>query len=269
MASDANLVDQVPVAIDAVVRHTTRPVTLWMLCRGFSVDYQEWLGRIFPDTRLMFLPCDDVSYPEARLLVHITPSTMDRLLLPELVVEVEKLIYLDIDALVLDDVGTLADMDLGGHPMAARATYDFPQTRLFASIHRRSQGLPPDEASELRRRMHMRYPRDVFGFNAGVLVMDLDRLRADQFCTTYLGWPTRYGLHDQELLIYAFAEDRAELPQRWNMWPAHEPIDDPAVLHWLGPYKPWKPIRVPEQRRWWDAAEHLRRRIGAAGVRPA
>jgi lipopolysaccharide biosynthesis glycosyltransferase len=266
MASDANLLDQVPVAIEAVVANASRPVTVWMLCRGFERAYQDRLGQAFPQTRLMFLPCDGVTYPRARLLGHITPSTMDRLLLPELVTDVDRIVYLDIDALVLDDIATLADLDLEGHPLAARGTFDFPQTRLFASIRRRSQQLPAHIATELRRRMHMRHPRDLYGFNAGVLVMDLGRMRLDRFCQTYLGWPTRYGLHDQELLIYAFGDDRAELPERWNMWPAHEPVLDPAVLHWLGPYKPWKPIRVPEQDRWRSVEEGLRSRLHTADM---
>jgi lipopolysaccharide biosynthesis glycosyltransferase len=268
MASDANLLDQVPVAIEAVVANASRPVTVWMLCRGFGQPYQDWLGQAFPQTRLMFLPCDGVTYPRARLLGHITPSTMDRLLLPQVVTDVARIVYLDIDALVLDDVAMLADLDLEGHPVAARGTFDFPQTRLFASIRRRSQQLPPEVATELRRRMHMRHAHDTYGFNAGVLVMDLDRMRHERFCETYLGWPTRYGLHDQELLIYAFGDDRAELPQRWNMWPAHEPVLDPAVLHWLGPYKPWKPIRVPEQDRWRSVEEGLRSRLHRGEIDP-
>ena len=253
MACDQNLREQLPVAMGATQAATERPLTYWLLTRGFDAGDNAELASLFPHARVRTLPCDEVTYPRARLLGHITASTMDRLLLPELVPEVNRLVYLDVDALVLGDVAELADLDLRGRSLAARVTDDLPQTRLFSSVHRRSGDLPPELADDLRRRIHGRYDSDVFGFNAGVLVMDVEAMRRSGFCQTYLGWPSRYGLHDQELLIYAFSDDRVPLPREWNMWPAHELVHDARVLHWLGPFKPWKPLRIPEQQRWVDA----------------
>jgi lipopolysaccharide biosynthesis glycosyltransferase len=253
MACDQNLREQLPVAMGATQAATERPLTYWLLTRGFDAGDTAELASLFPHARVRTLPCDEVTYPRARLLGHITASTMDRLLLPELVPDVNRLVYLDVDALVLGDVAELADLDLRGRSLAARVTDDLPQTRLFSSVHRRSNDLPPELADELRRRIHGRYESDVFGFNAGVLVMDVEAMRRSGFCQTYLGWPSRYGLHDQELLIYAFSDDRVPLPREWNMWPAHELVHDARVLHWLGPFKPWKPLRIPEQQRWVDA----------------
>ena len=47
---------------------------------------------------------------------------MDRLLLPDLLGEVDRVVYVDVDTLLLDDICELAWTDLGGRPVAARHT---------------------------------------------------------------------------------------------------------------------------------------------------
>jgi len=257
-ASDTNLEAQLPVAVNSLVRKSSRPLTVWILHRGFTRAYREAFAAAFPAVRLVFLPCDAVQFPDARLYRHITPSTMDRLLLPVLLPsDVDRVIYIDVDALVVDDISELADLDLGDAYFAARSTSDYPTTFVFEAVRRRSRTMAFDVGKELRNLVHSRFTEDTPGFNAGVLVLSLDRLRAVDFCDCFLGWVSHFGLHDQELLQYAIGNHRVDLPARWNMWPSREAIINPGIVHWLGPNKPWKHPRVAAGEHWASAEQDL------------
>ena len=263
LASDTRLLDQVPVALEGLTVNTPRPLTVWLLHRGFSSGYMAWLSTSFPTVRFRFLPCASVSYPEARLFRHISEATMDRLLLPELVCDTDTIVYLDIDALACDDVGELADIDLGGLSLAARPERG-TSASMLASAFRASSRLPMPQASELRRTVLSSHRRDAPGINAGVLVLSLEELRRRQFCESYLGWIGRYRLHDQSLLLFFAGPERFDLPKRWNMWPAKEKIENPGVLHWIGPRKPWSAKHVPNAHRWLETQHHLESRLGTS-----
>ena len=66
---------------------------------------------------MTFLPCDHIAYGPrgslARIPARITVSTMDRLLLPHPARDVDRVVYLDIDTVVLGDICELARSDLG------------------------------------------------------------------------------------------------------------------------------------------------------------
>ena len=87
-------------------------------------------------------------------------------------------------------------------------------------------------------------------FNAGILVLDLDRMRADDFTAWSLHAAATYGLNDQDLLLAYVGGDRTELDPRWNSWPSMEVVDDPAVVHYVGAGKPWSPTITPGQEVW-------------------
>ena len=262
LASDTGLIEQVPVALEGLATHTQRPLTVWFLHRGFDAGYMDWISSAFPDVRFRFIPCGAITYRDAHLLGHITQSTIDRLLLPEIVDDVGRVIYIDVDALVCDDLSPLADLDLQGRTLAARPEPSHAGVSLYSTALGASRRLSMQRASELRRAVFRRHDRDVPGFNAGVLVLDIAKLREVDFCEKYLGWVGHYRLHDQAVLLFAAGDDRVDLPDRWNMWPAKETITDPGIVHWIGPRKPWTVRTLPESWRWHESRSSLIARVG-------
>ena len=255
MALDHNLVAQLPISLHSLVQASSAPITLTLLTRQITNDTLQRLAAKLPRTRIRAIPCDDVDYGDiTRMIPHVTVSTMDRLLLPDLLPEVDRIVYLDVDALVVGDIRELSDWDLAGAPLAAR-TSDSTAT---AAILRIAQGLPARTASELRR-FCCRMPVATTTFNAGVLVLDLARLRADNFVTTTLPLVAEFGLHDQDALLLYCGPRRAELSPSWNSWPLTEPVTDPRVVHYLGPLKPWNGVPIPGDA-WWRSAEQTYRR---------
>lgn len=263
LSLDENLREQLPVVVQALVSSTTRPVELWIQTRGLDEDYIEHLASAFEeDASFTFLPCDRVDYGKiASLLRHTTVATMDRLLLPELLPEIDRIAYQDVDALVIGDVSELFDIDLEGTPLAARSSLLGPARSGLEYVYRPARRLDPAIAGALRRRTHRRIGGEFAGFNAGVLVLDLALMRAEGFCAEFVHHAGRYGMNDQEVLNCYVGPRRAYLPAEWNFWPTQELQEDPKLVHWAGPAKPWQEDAVACAAAWRAADAAYRRRL--------
>jgi lipopolysaccharide biosynthesis glycosyltransferase len=260
LSLDQNLTRQLPVTLEAMFAHASGPLRLWITCRGLDSTYQAWVAAAFPQAPMTFLPCDTITYGDSigRLIEHTTITTIDRLLLPELLPDVERVTYIDIDAVVLGDVCALAATDLGGNALAARTA-----SRLEAQVWRRTGSLiPQHRAFELWHRMSSRHSFGPIALNAGILVLDLERMRSDSFTETYVPWVGWYGMNDQDVLLAYVGGDRAPLEPRWNAWPVMDVLDDPAIVHYLGSAKPWTSTLAPGRQIWEHWEKVSRERVG-------
>jgi len=265
VAFDQNLTTPAAVLLESIVTHASGTIRVWILGRGLTEAYQEWLAGAFPAVPMTFLPCDGIDYrvpgkQKRRIPSRITVSTMDRLLLPRLLEDVARVVYLDVDTLVLDDVCLLARTDLGGRPIAARDS----NVSEASEWQRAGRPLKTPLATELRRRMGLHHGFGHAALNAGALVMDLERMRRDDFTTRYLGIGERYGLHDQDTMLAYVGPNRAVIEPRWNAMPTLEDVDDPALIHWASFPKPWEERLTYEQDRWRAYAARLHDRAGPA-----
>lgn len=160
-----------------------------------------------------------------------------RVLLPHLLPATERVLYLDCDTLIVDDLSALWDIDL-------EASYLGAVTNAFELGMER-------HATDLG----LRSPADYF--NSGVLLFNLDRMRADGVTeailecarTRPLIWP------DQDALNLVLGGSRLPLDPRWNCMNvlfygaaatigaevARAAVARPAILHFEGPQmaKPW------------------------------
>ena len=161
-----------------------------------------------------------------------------RVLLPELLPELERVLYIDADALVAAPLDELWERDLSSALVGAvtNPLYSSMVPRIVSDL-----GLP-DAASY---------------FNSGVLLIDLEAWRAAgtsrsvfDFARTHaIAWP------DQDALNGVLHDRRLPLHPRWNAMPGvwelprrYLPYTDdevseaaahPAIVHFVGPYKPW------------------------------
>jgi lipopolysaccharide biosynthesis glycosyltransferase len=167
-------------------------------------------------------------------------ATWYRIFLPELLPDVRRVVYLDADLLVLDSLVELFDTDLGKNWIGA-------VTNVFQWNH-------VDRPAELGLAGTHVY------FNAGVLLMDLERMRKDRRTEALL----QFGIanadtiewRDQDALNVVLGKRRLALHPRWNVmnsfrWDAavdvfgeealREARSRPAIRHFEGPEenKPW------------------------------
>ena len=260
---DQNLTSQAPVLIESMVANASGPLRLWVLGRGLTDPYQAWLAVAFPSLPMTFVPCDAIAYHSEgrpqRLPTRITISTLDRLILPHLLDQIDRVVYVDIDTLVLGDICRLAAMDLGGRPIAARDS----NVSEASEWQRAPRRVAEASATEFRRRMGRDHGFGGAALNAGVLVLDLDRMRRDGFTDTYLPWVERYGLHDQDIMLAYAGPDRGVLEPRWNAMPVLQDVPEPSLIHWATFGKPWDPELTYGRDLWQGYAAKLRDRAGS------
>jgi lipopolysaccharide biosynthesis glycosyltransferase len=187
---------------------------------------------------------------------HLTAATLLRLRLPSVLEDIDRVVYLDCDLVVLNDIATLYDTDLSGFPLAACLDFWLTGSPPFAP-----PGWRADEWHKFLREV-VRLSDSKAYFNAGVMVMDLRRFRNSSFihaADEFLG-RTNYETPfvDQEALNHVVDGAFVRLDTRWNVLAAlgHS---DPWIIHYAGPYKPWscegRRSTFWNRRFWLEAAE--------------
>ena len=223
----------------SLLDHASRPLHVWILGDG-SGKIEERLAPRFPEITF------------TRLAIRDLGETAARLMLADLLPDVERLVVLPFPAVVTADVAELAELDLGGHALAAPSRPGTKEVSGFGVIHGAALRLEErtDLSTALRRTAHARHRFDFDAFTRDVLVLDLARLRAEGFGERALELVRQYELDDLEVLHYVFGPEHAELPPRWATVPTRMPQREPSLLHWADAIKPSQPELTPERERW-------------------
>ena len=186
---------------------------------------------------------------EEGITIHknaISIATYYRLLLPELLPEsVDKVIYLDCDLVVEEDLMHLWNLDL-------KENYLLAAPDLWIRSVSAHNGLLNYE--ELQIASDAKY------FNAGVLVVNLKKWRTDKIMVKaieYLKKNKSYiRFHDQDVLNALLAGQWGEIDPRWNHTPGiyeyaswgdspfsehvyKNLIQHPYIIHFAASIKPW------------------------------
>jgi lipopolysaccharide biosynthesis glycosyltransferase len=198
------------------------------------------------------------SFPELTLSwIPIGPlgrrgRELRRVLLPALAPAAERVVVLPLPAVVTADVCELADLDLGGHMLAAPRRYDAAGASGFNVINAAARRLAdrPAVGFELRRMLLTRHRFDFDAFRADVLVLDLKRLRDERVAEEALALAAAFELTDIEVLHLLFGDDRATVPERWSVVPTRTLERGPGLRHWADDVKPWDAFPTPERELW-------------------
>ena len=207
---------------------------------------------------------------DLRLLAHTTAATMDRLYLPMLLPDADRVVYLDTDLICVDDLTPLYELALPESGIAARPSVK----EGYATLPDLVTTWAPPEAREtiLCELVRSNAPASGRTFNAGVLVMDLQKLRRRSFVRTTLDMVKRFGVNDQLALNLYTKGEFEPLDPAWNVFAGQDTSDAPHIIHWPGPKKPWNTDDVPFKSVWDAYAREydpIRQWIGALlGRRP-
>lgn len=165
---------------------------------------------------------------------YYTVATYYRLLIPALLPDVDKAIYLDCDLIVQEDLTGLWEQEVGDHYFLAVQDEGYPFI---------------DEVPHLTSCADVVIEEGAEYFNAGVLVMNLAQWRKESFPDDVIRfiekWGDRMLCADQDALN-ALAQGRwGKLDGRWNQCiPTWENVNDVVprpggIVHYMGPHKPW------------------------------
>ena len=184
---------------------------------------------------------------------HITVATYYRLLLPNLLPEYDKCIYLDGDTIVQEDLNELYHIDVTSYYLAGARAYiyyrdmDYHKKRLDFAEH------------------------DTFEYvNAGVLVFNLHEMRQDNLVERFMKLLNfNFESQDQDILNYACRGKIKIIPFSYNMmtryctgkptnfqkWVSVDELESgkrsPVVIHYADKKKPWNDIHSFYAKNWW------------------
>lgn len=241
---DENLKDQLPVAIQSMQDNSDCMFNITVLTRGLDVDYFTEISGSFPEIHFVFYMFDLIDYGEnIRLLKHTSVSTIDRLLLPELLQEKDKILYLDVDLSVLANISELYRLDIGDLALAAKPTTSF-LSRGTRMIYLASLGLEPKKSWNLRRLAHASGSLSFKTFNAGVMLMNLKKMRDDSFTRQFIPYVEHAKMNDQDVLNLYTRDQYKALDPEWNSVPSQEDCSAAKIIHWAGAVKPWSKLSI-------------------------
>lgn len=190
----------------------------------------------FGNARIRFQAFDIARYSHFRTDGHISHASYLRIFIPEILPESEeRVLYLDCDMVVQQDIAPLWESDLGDKVIGAVGNPYF--------VRHDDLGMPPDADY----------------FNAGVLLMDLRRWREQGATARLISFIERHHAHlyahDQDALNAVFLNQFAALAAHWNfqtsmLWCEPERLglsygafrrllESPAIIHYTTPSKPW------------------------------
>jgi lipopolysaccharide biosynthesis glycosyltransferase len=231
----------------------TREVDLKVLDGGISQTsrdtFSKLIDRVRGVVRLEFVTVNPSVFGKATLGPGESHMTYCRILLPHLL-DVSRLIYLDCDVLVFRDLSPLFDLELSpGKVLAAVPDSETLSLAEDCPTIADAMGLPAEGAY----------------FNCGVMLMNLDALRKQDFferAVEFLNRKSTYRFWDQSAINFLLYGQIDELPEYWNRaswrFDAQQNNDLDCVLHyttsapWLG--GTWGPAQMLFERFAVDAA---------------
>lgn len=226
------------------------PITVYVLTDRFSERGKNEVARSLPARamQLNWVHVDLEQFQGLETIGHISRMTFARLVLSDLLpASVRRVVYLDGDLLVLRDLKALWHADLGGACVGAVRDAWIDLVLQDRSAHGASA------------------PADIPGvkryFNAGVLLIDLDRWRADGIgskALQYLAEHPRTPYADQDALNVALDGNWALVADEWN-FQGHistrisKMQRPPAIVHFITGAKPWMREHGTPNERLWDS----------------
>jgi lipopolysaccharide biosynthesis glycosyltransferase len=211
------------------------PLEVYILSDGFPENTQKRVIDSLPEgsSSIRWLPVDLTAFAGFSTLKHISAATYARLLIPSMLPDqVHRALYLDADLLILDDLAPIWQADLEGAVLGAVL-----DERLSTHIKMGKTSLAG-------------LPRVRGYFNAGVLLVDLARCRAERISERALEYLERYPhspYSDQDALNFACDGLWKKLDPRWNRYQVdlEKPLsvlsaaERPGIVHFHGWLKPW------------------------------
>jgi lipopolysaccharide biosynthesis glycosyltransferase/glycosyltransferase involved in cell wall biosynthesis len=221
-------------------------LALYVLSSDLREETKEKINSLkkIRDCEINFIQVDDnylrkiAPFPQFPHLFSI--ETYYRLMLPDLLPLIGRCIYIDVDIVVLDDLRKLWLTDIGDNAIGAVRDID------FITVNTASQKLKLEKKEDY--------------FNSGVLVMDLNYLRQNNYTEKFLEFmennPEKITYVDQCVLNYCLQGKVHYLPLRWNYgfvffdnaWvnrnryskeEMESAAKNPGIIHYFGIVKPW------------------------------
>jgi lipopolysaccharide biosynthesis glycosyltransferase len=249
LASDERYATQLATTLRSIADSNPHgwPFEVYVLTDGIRESTQRRVQDSLPagSVSLRWVQADLSPFKEFATADHISAMTYARFLIPHIVdSSISRILYLDSDLLVLDDLAALWAADLEGAVLGA----------VLDNLDAQIKANDPKVDG---------VPRVGRYFNAGVLLIDLERWRRERVSERafeYLAQNPQSPFSDQDALNVVCDARWAALDPRWNLQALRtksfaelSPNELPGILHFVTSQKPWKPSSLSVNASFYDA----------------
>ncbi|PEH09880.1 hypothetical protein CP353_06310 [Lactobacillus sp. UMNPBX2] len=234
---DNNVIDYVGSLVYSIYKHTSSYVNIYVIYKELSAESLNKLNWINGKMQTVNLQTVKVSEKLHERLDKITLgkdkynlpiSSYYRIFLADILPDVNRIIYLDVDVLAIGDLTELWHTDLEGNFLAACL----------------------DEQAFTKSGTNVLQPRRREYFNSGVLVLDLFLFRKyniiSEFFDYLIDTTDLYNLGDQDALNLYFLDAVKLLDSSWNYGvyshKKYSGVNDIKILHYFGFSKPLRSL---------------------------
>lgn len=271
-AADNNYVPMLTTTICSVVENASSEYQydIVVLEKSISSERRALMREFISHFRHVSLRFVDVSrvidsYHLVTNNEHISTETYYRFLIQELLPFYDKVIYLDSDLIVEEDISILYAMDMGNQLVAAVRDIDY------------LGNLNVNDGKRMQYSIETLHLNDPYAyFQAGVMILNTEELRKFRSVPEWLEVASESEfLYDDQDILNTFCQGRVEyLDYAWNVMNdcgdriskvfsfAPAPVFDayqksrerPKIVHYAGYEKPWKTPHCDEAERYWAYA---------------
>jgi lipopolysaccharide biosynthesis glycosyltransferase len=249
---DGGFAPHLAATIASVVRYTpANRLHFLILQEGFDERQRASIQAVARGADFTWIDMAEFKLPDYQVSNHITYATLFRLGLEQLAPEAcKRLIYLDADLVVMADLQELWNVDLNGATIGG-----IPDA-----------GLCKDIPSIDHHWLEWVDDEDGAYMNAGVMVIDLDRVRREGGFSKALDFIAERGAalpyQDQDAINRVYWDQWTRLPLEWNVQrfqfikafqqyfseESLAALKNPKIVHFTGPEKPWS---MEGYHSWW------------------
>lgn len=249
LATDKNYAQHAAVTITSILCNTTQQSNIQFYIIDDNIDddnktkLQDTVKQF--NSNIIFVKIPENSLNQVFVSGGITRAAYFRLAIPNILPKtVNKVIYLDCDLIVLDDIVNLWNLDMYQKPVAA--TEDF--------------GILSSTSKCREKEINLNWKKEYSYFNSGVLLIDVMLWRKNNYASQLieLVQTHKFRHHDQDALNYLFMNNWTSLPLCWNVIPpvfnmnlsiiknkimrqnALKALNNISIIHYAGGYKPWE-----------------------------
>lgn len=249
LASDGNYAQHACVAMTSVLNNTDKPEQIRFFLIDDNIDKNNKKACMQSVAnnggQLHIIKANEKALSNVFVSGNLTRAAYFRLDIPNILPDdVKKVIYIDCDLLVLDDIEKLWNFDMQNKPVAAAEDFGILSSKGKLDEKVKNIGIQKGDSY----------------FNSGVLLIDIEQWRENDYAArliTLVG-ERNFRHHDQDALNYMFMGKWAKLPLRWNVIPpvfnmmpriafnssmrktAVEALKNIGIFHYAGGYKPWE-----------------------------
>jgi lipopolysaccharide biosynthesis glycosyltransferase len=229
---------------------STNPVIIYIINSQISEENKSALSNTVKrfNAEIKYLTIDPTLYDDFVLNQHLTQETYHRISIPDLLEKnIEKVIYLDSDMIIKEDITEIWDIDIDHYFLSAVI----------------------DAWQGVKRLRHadLSIPEESDYFNAGVLVLNLKKWREHNITNQIIDFMKK----NQNIIRYpsqdpmnAILHDKwLQLDEKWNyqskrLYFFPELRIEPAVIHYTGnDSKPWWSSKHPLRDEYFKYLEKI------------